>query len=165
MREIIFMIFIVILYLILSYLLGLSTTMFILSAILFIMAVLFSYDEQYYSKYIMFITPKRSKITSEKDEVFKKKDRKVSIVSFYIISILLFINGIIKINDKSSYKSLLSTKDFITITGIAFVIGLVSYLIDNYFLKKSKEHEEYLIKSVMLGLFIVVILFIITMLF
>lgn len=159
------MIFIVILYLILSYLLGLSTTMFILSAILFIMAVLFSYDEQYYSKYIMFITPKRSKITSEKDEVFKKKDRKVSIVSFYIISILLFINGIIKINDKSSYKSLLSTKDFITITGIAFVIGLVSYLIDNYFLKKSKEHEEYLIKSVMLGLFIVVILFIITMLF
>ncbi|WP_427339838.1 hypothetical protein [Caloranaerobacter sp. DY30410] len=164
MREVIFMIFIVILYLILSYLLGLSTAMLILSAVLFIMAVLFSYNEQYYNKYIMFTTPKRSKITNEKDEVFKEKDRKANIVSFYILSILLFVNGIIRVNDKSS-RSLLTTKDFIIIAGIALSIGIVIYFVDNYFLKKSREHEEYMIKSVILGLLIVVILFITMTLF
>ncbi|KPU26972.1 hypothetical protein TR13x_07540 [Caloranaerobacter sp. TR13] len=165
MREIIFMLFIVILCLILSYLLGLSMVMLVLSAVLFIMAVLFSYNKQYYSKYIMLITPKRSKIMSEKDEVFKEKYRKANIVSFYILAILMFINGIIRVNDKLSYKSLLTTKDFTIIGGIALSIGIIIYFVDYYFLKKSRDHEEYMIKSVILGLLIVVILFIIMTLF
>ncbi|WP_130807476.1 hypothetical protein [Senegalia massiliensis] len=160
MRTIISMAFLTILYLGLSYLLGVTKVMFILSATFFIMATLFSYNKQYYDKYFMFINPKQHKIIYEKHERFRKKHRLTSIISFYILSIIMFINGTIGIESNLPNEYLLTIRDFIIVAGIMLIIGIIVYFTDSYILKKSKYNKEYIIWSILLSLVIVGIVFV-----
>ncbi len=141
MITIIFFLFILSLYLLLSSLFGLHVTMIIFSILFLIMAILFSFKKGYYEKYMSMVNPNNMKRISRKSEQFSEKYKKINIYSFYIISITLFINSIMSSSSRYSNASL---KDYMYISGIALVAGLLFYLIDNVLLKRTEDYGEYL---------------------
>lgn len=158
MRTVIIMIFLLALFLGLYTTLGIGITMFIISGMYFIMATLFTIKKEYYHKYLSFVNPKYKNISDEKGEKFKKKNRITNIISDYILSVVMFFNGMINVKYNSNFKPSFSVSYYFKFGSLVLVIGIIIYFVNNFLLKKSKNHSDYVIWSILLGIVLAIIM-------
>jgi hypothetical protein len=134
---------------------GIAPTFFIDALLFLIMAILFTIKNRCFDTYTKFINPKMYKMCEEKGEEFVRKNRKWSILGFYGIAVVMFLNGFIfllpsNITGHAVFK--FNIEIFIGTGIIAFFMAAAAFLISKYILKRTQTVEEYWLYSLIVGL-------------
>jgi len=82
----------------------------------------------------------------EKDETFGKKDRKSTIISYYLMSVLMFLNSRMIRFSIAESREMLKTSTTLKIGGLILISAIVINVVSNNFLKESKTYNDYYAK-------------------
>lgn len=160
MRTILFMLFMLIFYLCIGTVLGLKWVV-LLSALLFLtMATVFLIREDYYITYIKLVNPSYLKTAEEKGEKFKKQNRITNIVCWYILAVVFLFEGSVMANMK--LLDLFSAKQLFAFSAAIFAFSTIMFAASIFVYRKSKTNAQFIGYSVIIGVIVSIILFIVT---
>ena len=138
---------------------GLGVTTCLLSIILLVQAIIFSFKPEYYDRFLRFMNPGLYSSYSKKGSEFIRKKRRMNIISYYILSAVTGLNAFmqIRVMTKINIRPF-SLREFSTfvpvILGIAFLMNYISIIT----MKKSKTANEDLAWNIIIGIVVAIIL-------
>lgn len=154
MRVTLFTIILLLLYTLSYNVLSPTITFLIMSCIFFIMAVLFSFKKEFYYKYINFVNPKFYYRFNLKDEKFKNRNKKISTICLFLMSIATLMNSSLCNEISTEFTVKFNLKNII----IMFISMFVIYFISAYIFRKNKTTVQYAIFSILLVIITAIII-------
>lgn len=150
----------IIIYFIMYNFLGGGITTLIFSIIFLIQAILFTFKSEYYDKFMKFMNSRLYNEYSKKGDKFIKKNRKINIRLYYILSAITGINALnqLTLMNNTNTKIIFDLKEIIVSTLIILVIIFIIERISTVLVKKSDTAGEYLVWSTIFGGLIGIIL-------
>ncbi|MCK5764075.1 MAG: hypothetical protein KAH05_08145 [Clostridiales bacterium] len=140
------------------YSLGFDIAMKILAGMYFLLATGFILKKDFHGKYWRFMNPKYQMLLEEKGETFGRKDRKSTIISYYLMSIVMFLNSRMIRFTITETREMLKLSTMVKMGGLFLAISIIIAVVGNNFLKESKTYNEYYAKMIIIGLVLFVLL-------
>jgi hypothetical protein len=134
---------------------GIAKVFSIMAVLFLIMAIVFTINNEYYDAFTKFVNPRMYSLIEGKSDEFVRRNRKWSIIGFYALAALSFINGLITSRNTALKFSITPLLGFGILAWI--VIGI---LISQYLLKKAQTAAQYWQWSIIAGFIFAIAYFI-----
>lgn len=159
LKTISIMVLILLIWFLLNNFLGNGITTLIFTIIFLVQAIVFTIKSEYYDRFLKFMNPGQYNVYIEKGDDFIRKKRKMNIVSYYILAVIMGFNAFMQIRlaNKMDTRNLLDAKEFILFAGVIIIIILIINYISMYTMKKSKTATEDLAWNIIIGVILCII--------
>ncbi len=137
---------------------GIDISMTIVAGMYFLLATCFILKKDFHDKYWRFMNPKYQMLLKEKGETFGSKDRKSTIINYYLMSIVMFLNSKMIRYSIIETREMLKLSTMVKIGGLFLAISIIIAVVGNNFLKESKTYNEYYAKMIIIGLVLFILL-------
>ncbi len=138
------------LYLFLGMYYGVQTTLYAFSGLFFLLPTLTLVKSDFYERYWSLVNPWMQKSLEQKDETFRRKNKWMNIISWYILSFLFFLQGSFASTEAKLFENLAPGSLVPMVLGIVFLVlaaGVANHLI----IKKSRTNGDVIFWSILAG--------------
>ncbi|OEF97005.1 toxin-antitoxin system YwqK family antitoxin [Desulfuribacillus alkaliarsenatis] len=138
---------------------GASWAMYLVSLVLFTLAITFTIRRDLYYRYASFFNSYSMDMIEEKGELFKKKNTRSNIIGLYFVATIMMFNGSVQ-PDNRSLIEYIGLANILVFFVFFLLLLLLLDILSNAALKHSDDNDQFIGYSIVFGFLVVLIVFV-----
>ncbi len=127
-----------------------QAALYLFAGLFFLLPTVMLFKEDVYEKYWSLVNPWMQKNLEQKDETFRRKNKRMNILSWYLLAILFFFQGSMARADEKLFAGM-SPETLLQVMVGLLVLLLVAGVANHLIIKKSRTNGDVIFWSILVG--------------